>query len=690
MKAFRDWSLRTKVLIVAAVSIVLGFGVMIAIIASQMYASSEEQGLARAREQAEAYAQKVSADFAWGYQLPKHLALAVQGMQGKDFPERKTLDAMLIRMLQSVPQASGLWMLWEPNAMDGKDADYAKDWPVHDPTGRYMPYITRADNQIKQDTMLGADQQKAAEKFRENPEGYKPAYESSGWGDFYFVPKQRGRDTVTEPFPYDVQGKQVLMSSLVVAMKDGAGKFLGVSAIDVPLANLQESVGKYKPFGVGYVTLISNGGQYVVARDPKLLGKPVEPQAFDAGLLDAVKSGKPMQFEKDGYVHIFTPIAVGDTGEPWSIGVSVPQSVIVAEAVAVRNRAVLVGVVMTLVIIGLLALFLTALMRPLLRLSTAMEALAAGQGDLTRRLEVRAEDEIGRTAAHFNRFMGSLRDMFVDVRSQSEAVGGSAEQLAGSAHCVEAASAQQAEAATATAASVEQVTVSIQHIAETARDFEHTARATGTETANSQQLVTGVAHEIQLINDRVAKLSETMDSLGQQSEQVNTIVRVIKDIAEQTNLLALNAAIEAARAGEQGRGFAVVADEVRKLAARTAEATVEISRIVETIQTEIGTAASDMGAARSQIESGRELSQRAARSMDSVRDSTQHLVTSIVQIAEATSEQAAASTDIAQNIEKISTMSQNNSQAVDEVGKAVEQLEQLSSNLRGIVGRFKI
>ncbi|WP_269532898.1 methyl-accepting chemotaxis protein [Chitinimonas sp. BJYL2] len=687
---FANWQLRTKVLVASAVAIAIGFGVMIWVIAAGVYKDAEAVGLARADEQADAYARQVSDQFAVGYALPRHLAEAVQGMQGAgQVPERQVLDKMIVKLLGGFPDASGLWMIWEPDALDGKDADYASQFPQYDPTGRYMPYVTQSEGKIAIDKMLDDANLKKAMEFKDNPAGYKPPYEEPGWGDFYYTPKQRGRDTVTEPYPYEVQGKPVLMSSLAVAMKDANGKFAGISAVDLPLGNLQSTFSKYKPFGVGYLTLVSNGGLYVVNRDDKLLGKPIEKSGYPADFMQQIQAGKEVQFERNGELHVWRPIVMGNSGQNWGLGVSIPKATIVADAVSARNEALFVGLIAAVLIVVMIGVLLTVLTRPLERLAKAMETLATGEGDLTRRLDVVARDEIGRTSESFNHFMGRLRDMFVQVREQSQSVGHAAARLSASANIVERSSSEQAEAATATAASVEEVTVSIQHIAETARDFEASAKQTGKATAEGEALVEEVAVEIDKVNRTVDALATTMQNLGQQSTKVDTIVNVIKDIADQTNLLALNAAIEAARAGEQGRGFAVVADEVRKLAARTADATVEIGRIVVEIQREIHTAGGNMSATREQIASGVEISHKASSAIGAVQGETARLVGDVSVIADSTREQAAASTDIAQNVERISTMAQTNSHAVADMAHSVAELEALSRSLGELVGRFR-
>ncbi|MBK6907527.1 MAG: methyl-accepting chemotaxis protein [Rhodocyclaceae bacterium] len=686
---FSNWQLRTKVLVAAATAIALGFSLMIAVIANGVYRDAEAVGLARAGEQADSYARQVSDRFAIGYALPRHLAEVVLAMRGPKLPERAAIDQIIMRLLGGFPDASGLWMIWEANALDGNDAAYASQFPVYDPTGRYMPYITQSGGKVALDKMLDDESLKKAMAFKDNPAGYKPAYEEPGWGDFYYLPKKRQRDTVTEPFPYEVQGKKVLMSSLAVMIRDTEGKFLGVSAIDLPLDALQKTVGQYRPFGTGHLTLVSNGGLYVVSRDESQLGKAIAPAEFPDKFLTQLQAGENVQFEKDGLLHVWRPIVMGDSGQYWGVGVSIPVATIVADAVKARNSAVIAGLVAALLIVVAIGLLLNALTRPLERLASAMETLATGEGDLTRRLDVASNDEIGRTSHAFNHFMGRLREMFDQVRQQSQSVGQAAERLQESASLVASASENQADAASNTAASVEEVTTSIQQIADTARDFEHNAQETGAATARGEALVSDVAREINKVNQTVDALAQTMDNLGLQSAKVDTIVNVIKDIADQTNLLALNAAIEAARAGEQGRGFAVVADEVRKLAARTADATVEIGGIVVEIQREITAAGTNMHATRAQISSGVDISHKASSAIGAVHGTTARLVSDVSVIADSTREQAAASTQIAQNVERISLMAHNNSQSVTDMTQSVSALKALSQSLQELVSRFR-
>ncbi|MBV8649440.1 methyl-accepting chemotaxis protein [Paludibacterium sp.] len=688
----KKWGhLSTRITVVAGLAVAASLIIMVGLISWLGYRNAADMGYQLAQAQARNLADSAEADFRVGFALPKHLAQLVAGIKRGGAPDRKVLDNIHLELLDNAPQSVGLWMLWEPNAFDGNDKAFRFNAPYEDLTGRYEPYFTRnAQGKAQIDTMLSPDLLKDMAKYKNNPDSYPAPYEKSGWGDFYFVPKTRNRDTITEPYPYEVQNVKVLESSLAVAIKDANGKFLGVSATDVALGDLQKRFSQIHPYDTGYVRMVSEGGLYVVNPKADVLGKNVEKDNPLFGYLDKIKSGEPFVYEADGFTHFFQPVKVGETGQFWALGISVPTSAITAPALHQSLLAAGIGIVALVAILLLLAGVTRAMTRPLDRMAANMEQLASGKGDLSVRIDISNNDEIGRSAAAFNQFMHSLSEMFSDLRNQSLAVSQAASQLADSAEQVEQASSVQSDAASATAAGVEQVTVSVHHIADTAKEAENLAHQTSELTEHSVTTVSQVTGEILKMNESMHALTERINNLGARSEEVTSIINVIKEIADQTNLLALNAAIEAARAGEMGRGFAVVADEVRKLAGRSAEATIEISRIVTTIGTETRDAVNDVSGTRERVDMSVKVAQDANDAMRSVLQCSQRLAASIDDIAASTREQSHASSEIAQNVERISSMAQSNGQVVHEVSGSVQKLRELAASLERLVGNFKL
>jgi len=255
---------------------------------------------------------------------------------------------------------------------------------------------------------------------------------------------------------------------------------------------------------------------------------------------------------------------------------------------------------------------------------------------------------------------------------------------------ISASSTQQASAANATAAAIEEMTVSVAHIADSAHSAEQLTHESGNASRKLVGEVRETAEEIALISTTVKQLETVLKGLDSRSMQISNIVGVIKEIADQTNLLALNAAIEAARAGEQGRGFAVVADEVRKLAERTGASTVEIGNMIRFIQEETKSAVGSMERAVAQVERGVQKSQTVTQSIEQIEKSAQAVEQALGSIATATSEQSTASQEIARNIERINEMTQSSDVSVRETQTQTLQLRQLAQDLRTLMDRFRV
>jgi methyl-accepting chemotaxis protein len=284
----------------------------------------------------------------------------------------------------------------------------------------------------------------------------------------------------------------------------------------------------------------------------------------------------------------------------------------------------------------------------------------------------------------------TLRQMIDEIVHGAEQLSTASDQLLIASEEVARRSRQQSESASSMAAAVEEMTVSIDQVAENAREAHSISVQAGDLSGKGSQIIQNAASEMNKISEAVQSSSAIIEDLGRQSDQITSIVKTIREIADQTNLLALNAAIEAARAGEQGRGFAVVADEVRKLAERTSRSTTEIASMVEKIQKGTRDAVGSMDAGVKQAGKGVDLAGQAGTSITEIREGALRVMQVVNNISDSIREQGAASNDIAKSIENIAQMSEESASAVQDTADAARHLQKLSSTLHSSVSRFKL
>lgn len=310
-------------------------------------------------------------------------------------------------------------------------------------------------------------------------------------------------------------------------------------------------------------------------------------------------------------------------------------------------------------------------------------------GDFTQRIAIESKDEIGQTVLAFNQLIGNLQTTLHELHDGIDKLLDSSNGLSSASHQVASSSAHQSEASSSMAATIEQITVSINHVSESAREALEFSKRSGELSGQGGQIIHNAASEMKQIANTVHETSISIEELGRQSTQISSIVQVIKEIAEQTNLLALNAAIEAARAGEQGRGFAVVADEVRKLAERTANATGEITGMIDSIQDTANIAVESMSGAVTQVSSGVTLAESAGDAINQIKESSTAVIRTVGDISNALVEQSTASHEVAVKVEHVAQMTEENSAAAEETSLAAHQLAELAEKMRATINQFK-
>lgn len=359
------------------------------------------------------------------------------------------------------------------------------------------------------------------------------------------------------------------------------------------------------------------------------------------------------------------------------------------DAKAQAMLVLIIGGVLVLLVATGTAFYLKQLLQTRLQVAIALVG-AVAEGKLNNQIDLTGQDEISdllRALAlmqtQLHQLLSQIRHAAAELSTASATVASTTEQLTASAH-------EQSRSSASIAASVEELSVSIESVSANSAQARTIANQSGEQARQSGQVINDTVLSMTRIADVVLATSGQVEQLGKSSEQISNIVNVIRSIADQTNLLALNAAIEAARAGEQGRGFAVVADEVRMLAQRTGQATNEISAMIGTMVSSTNQAVAQMSAGVTQVNQGTELAGAAGRAIEEIQQNFQQVVQVVETISLSLQEQNAASNEVAGHIERIASMSAQNSEATAHSSVVAHDLKTLSVELNQAVARFTL
>jgi methyl-accepting chemotaxis protein len=494
--------------------------------------------------------------------------------------------------------------------------------------------------------------------------------------------------SITAPY-IDMSTKKLVISIVAPAKKNG--EFIGVLGTDVLLDSLVSSVLGIKLVGDGYAMLIDKSGQVLVHRSPERVTKPateLAPELTPAFLTDAARHGDIQELTLDGATKYFYVQPIDSTD--LVLAIAVDKDIALAPLNRLVWQSVLAFVVMVLLIVPMSGFLVNRMLKNMRKVHDMMEEIAQGGGDLTRKIEIDGHDEIAETAHAFNRFIDQLRVMFRKIQSESGELTQGVTKINRIVGELSGDSQRLADLTAQNAAAIEEITVSISHIADNSHEADRLVKDTGQLSLESAGTVRSVATEVGQSEREVQGLSELLDRLSQRTQEISGIIQVIKEIADQTNLLALNAAIEAARAGEQGRGFAVVADEVRKLAERSAQATVQITNVIQGVHTETANAMTNMQSTLHAVRNGAVHSTEAADKIEAIRHNMNTVVEQMAEIALSTKEQLSATTAMAQAAERITDQTLSSDSALQHAADEVRGLNQRAENLRSLFDNFKV
>ncbi|MCB1954941.1 MAG: methyl-accepting chemotaxis protein [Rhodocyclaceae bacterium] len=357
-----------------------------------------------------------------------------------------------------------------------------------------------------------------------------------------------------------------------------------------------------------------------------------------------------------------------------------------------QSGAKLAGATLAVLGVVLLAIYILvqrAVSSPLTEMANRLKDIAAGEGDLTQRLPVRGQDEVGAASTYFNQMMEKLQGVIGRLASSSDQVACAANRLQQNTREVRETASEQSDRSSSVASAMEEMSANIQSVAESTGEVLELAHGSLETATEGNRDVADLTGRLQDVESAVGQMTETAGEFIHHSDAIARMTGEVKEIADQTNLLALNAAIEAARAGEHGRGFAVVADEVRKLAEKSARSASEIEQVTRNLNEGSEHVKQSIDRGIESIRQIREAMGRVAEGLRANMNSASQTSEGMDRIATATDEQRHATADAAASIEQIADLSQRTAQSIDQASEAAAALDRLAAELRAEIGRFK-
>ncbi|EKO3583549.1 methyl-accepting chemotaxis protein [Vibrio metschnikovii] len=470
------------------------------------------------------------------------------------------------------------------------------------------------------------------------------------------------------------------------------GQLRGVVGADVLIDQLISDVLSIDAGDNAYTMLIDTQDGYFLAHpDKRLLLKPVS--SLDSALTmnaiqQAANSRQLMTLNHNGQESLFYFDRVADT--PWVFAVQMDKNTEFAAHTQLLTGLLITAIFITLIVVLIVSWLVSFLFRDLLRVSKALEEIATGDGDLTQRLEPRSDDEVGQLANNFNIFVGNMHTMVSKLSEVSASLSSQSHMTAAHAEERSARIRMQQDEINMVATAINEMAAATQEIA---NNSEHTAQNSSeavTACVDGSKQVSQTQNSILSLAKEVQVATGVIQELEEHGNQISTILSTIQGIAEQTNLLALNAAIEAARAGEQGRGFAVVADEVRVLSQRTHASTKEIQTMIEMLQGTTGKAVGIMNDSRMLADTSVDDAHSAAASLMQIHHAVERISDMATQIASAAEEQASVTSEITRNTVGIRDVSNDLAEEAHEAAAQAAELSQLSYQLDQEIRRFKL
>ena len=579
---------------------------------------------------------------------------------------REALISVTRQTLLNREKVLGLYVILLPDALAGADANFVGQRALaSNEKGRFALYWSQSQpGQLVQDVLT------EAQIFTNTaPPGSEP---TNVW---YTCPQAQRRTCVVEPYTSEVEGQKVLMSSISVPLIAN-GKILGVVGIDIGLDTLQKlaaDLGQDLYQGNSEVAIVSASGQ-VAGRSGEVSGTT----------LDIRQALQPV------------------AGNPlWQLEIKVPQALVQAPARQMQSELddksrqanwlnLCLGVLASC--LGMLLIWLAAygVTRPLLKVAGLLDAIVDGDGDLTQRLPAGRRDELGQLANGFNRFLDKLQPIIRDIQTASLDTRNSANTSSGIAREVSAGMQRQYREVELAATALHEMSASAQQVARHSHGAADAATAAESASRSGQAVFSIAERSIESLDQRLDTTLKQVHALANSSTQIGQVLDVISTIAQQTNLLALNAAIEAARAGEQGRGFAVVADEVRHLASNTQSSVEQVRTVIETLQQLSQEVVHSTQLSREQAGSSVIQVQQTRTALENISQAVDVIEQMNQQIASAALEQSTVVEDISHRVSDIRSISETLTKRMSDASTASDSLHEMANHQQQLVGHFRV